>query len=70
VLAFQVSFDEVVLALFLSGVRTKTLPVKLWDSILFEVSPLLPAISTLVILIPLLIFAPVIWLQRRSKTNT
>ncbi len=69
VLAFHVSFDEVVLALFLSGARTKTLPVKLWDSILFEVSPLLPAISALVILVPLLIIAPVIWVQRRSQAN-
>ena len=51
-LAFHVSFDEVVLALFLTGVRTKTLPVKLWDSILFEISPILPAISTLVIMLP------------------
>jgi len=67
VLAFHVSFDEVVLALFLSGARTKTLPVKLWDSILFEVSPLLPAISTLVILIPLVLVLPVLWLQRRSR---
>ncbi|MBS0222510.1 MAG: ABC transporter permease [Proteobacteria bacterium] len=70
VLAFHVSFDEVVLSLFLSGARTKTLPVKLWDSIMFEVSPLLPAISALVILIPLLVIAPAIWLQRRSKANT
>ena len=30
-----------------SGARNKTLPVKLWDAILFEVTPLLPAISTL-----------------------
>ncbi|MCC7274606.1 MAG: ABC transporter permease [Alphaproteobacteria bacterium] len=70
VLAFHVSFDEVVLALFLSGARTKTLPVKLWDSILFEVSPLLPAISALVILIPLVVIAPVMWLQRRARTNS
>jgi len=53
-LAFHVSFDEVVLALFLTGVRTKTLPVKLWDSILFEISPILPAISTLVIMLPVM----------------
>ena len=49
-LAFHVSFDEVVLALFISGARNKTLPVKLWDAILFEVTPLLPAISTLVLI--------------------
>ena len=55
VLAFHVSFDEVVLALFLTGARTKTLPVKLWDSILFEVTPILPAISTVVIAIPIVV---------------
>jgi ABC-type spermidine/putrescine transport system permease subunit II len=53
-LAFHASFDEVVLALFLSGARNKTLPVKLWDSILFEVTPILPAISVLVLSIPML----------------
>ena len=57
ILAFHVSFDEVVLALFLTGVRTKTLPVKLWDSILFEITPILPAISTVVILLPITLVA-------------
>jgi ABC-type spermidine/putrescine transport system permease subunit II len=59
-LAFHASFDEVVLALFLSGARNKTLPVKLWDAILFEVSPILPAISTLVMLIPLVALLPLL----------
>lgn len=54
-IAFHVSFDEVVLSLFLTGARTKTLPVKLWDAILFEVNPTLPAISTVVISIPVLL---------------
>ncbi len=66
ILAFHVSFDEVVLALFLSGARTKTLPVKLWDSILFEVSPLLPAISTLVVVGSIMIVLPAMWLQSRT----
>ncbi|MBI2741366.1 MAG: ABC transporter permease [Rhodospirillales bacterium] len=67
VLAFHVSFDEVVLSLFLSGARTKTLPVKLWDSILFEVSPLLPAISTVVVVGSILIVVPAMLLQKRSS---
>ncbi len=54
-IAFHVSFDEVVLSLFLTGARTKTLPVKLWDAIQFEISPILPAISTVVISIPVLL---------------
>ncbi len=53
-LAFHVSFDEVILSLFLSGARNKTLPVRLWDGILFEVTPLLPAISTVVLIVPVM----------------
>jgi len=67
-LAFHVSFDEVVLALFLSGARNKTLPVKLWDAILFEVTPLLPAISTLVLIIPLLALVPML-ITRAARSS-
>lgn len=63
---FHISFDEVVISLFLSGARNKTLPVKLWDAIQFEVTPLLPAISTLVLLIPALLFIPIILVRARS----
>jgi putative spermidine/putrescine transport system permease protein len=68
VLAFHVSFDEVVLALFLTGTRTKTLPVKLWDSILFEITPILPAISTVVVAIPIL-FLAALGLWRRLRPD-
>lgn len=70
-LAFHVSFDEVVLSLFLSGARNKTLPVRLWDSILFEVTPILPAISTIVLLVPitgaLLLLMARKWRQSQSS---
>jgi ABC-type spermidine/putrescine transport system permease subunit II len=67
VLAFHVSFDEVVLALFLTGVRNKTLPVKLWDSILFEVTPILPAISTVVVAVPIIAILTVGLLRWRAR---
>lgn len=63
--AFNVSFDEVVVTLFLSGVRTKTLPVKVWDSILYEITPILPAISTLIILASLVVLTPILVFYRR-----
>ncbi len=63
--AFNVSFDEVVVTLFLSGVRTKTLPVKVWDAILYEITPILPAISALIILAGLVILLPVLLCYRR-----
>jgi putative spermidine/putrescine transport system permease protein len=63
--AFNVSFDEVIVTLFLSGVRVKTLPVKVWDAILYEITPILPAISTIVILASLIVLTPLLlWRQR------
>ena len=69
--AFNVSFDEVVVTLFISGLRTKTLPVKVWDAIQYEISPILPAISTLVVLATLLLLVPMlVATNRRAKTST
>ena len=63
--AFNVSFDEVVVTLFISGVRAKTLPVKVWDAIFYEITPILPAISTVIIVASVLLLTPLL-LARRS----
>ena len=63
--AFLVSFDEVVLAIFLGGPTTTTLPKRMWESVRFEIDPTLTAISTLLVLIPIVLFAGV-ELVRRS----
>jgi putative spermidine/putrescine transport system permease protein len=64
--AFNVSFDEVVVTLFISGVRSKTVPVKVWDAILYEITPILPAISTLIIVISILLLTPLLLYRRRA----
>ncbi len=64
--AFNVSFDEVVVTLFISGVRSKTLPVKVWDAILYEITPILPAISTLIIVASVLMLTPLLLYRRRA----
>ncbi|MCC7271928.1 MAG: ABC transporter permease [Alphaproteobacteria bacterium] len=46
ILAFLSSFDEVVVALFLSG-TTKTLPKQMFDNILVEIDPTIAAVSVL-----------------------
>jgi ABC-type spermidine/putrescine transport system permease subunit II len=53
--AFLVSFDEVVLAIFLGGPTTTTLPKRMWESVRFEIDPTLTAISTLLVLIPIVL---------------
>jgi len=54
--AFIVSFDEIVVAIFISGTHAATLPKKMWDSLVFEMEPTLPAISTLILAVTLGIF--------------
>ena len=45
--AFLISFDEVVIAWFLSSATTTTLPVRMYSSIQWDVSPVIAAISVL-----------------------
>jgi putative spermidine/putrescine transport system permease protein len=56
-LAFLLSFDELVVALFLSGVETTTLPVRLWNSLRDELDPTVAAASTLLIAVCIVIVA-------------
>jgi len=48
-LAFLVSFDELIVALFISDPYISTLPKKLWDGIRMEVDPTLAAVSTILL---------------------
>ena len=63
--AFLISFDEVVLAIFLGGPNATTLPKRMWESVRFETDPTLTAISSILVLIPMLILIGV-ELMRRS----
>lgn len=51
-LAFIHSFDEVVITSFIAGVAIETLPLKMWVDIQNRVDPTIAAVSTLLILIP------------------
>lgn len=65
--SFLISFDEVVIAWFLSSPRSMTLPIKMYSSIQWEVSPVLAAISTLLTLLSLVIC--VVGLVLREKVE-
>lgn len=51
ILGFAVSFDEVVIALFLQGPDTVTLPVRMFTAIQFELTPKVAASASLFILL-------------------
>ncbi|MEJ2100214.1 MAG: ABC transporter permease [Desulfobacterales bacterium] len=65
IFAFMIAFDEVVIALFICGTTAVTLPKKMWDVIRYEVEPMLPAISTLLFLLAIIILVLVGFLQQR-----
>jgi len=48
ILAFLMSFDDVPIALFLSGGNTTTLPVQIFNSLQFNLSPEILALSTII----------------------
>jgi len=47
--AFLTSFDEVIIAIFISGTTAGTLPKKMWDSMTMETDPTITAIATMLI---------------------
>ena len=49
VFAFVTSFDEVVLAVFLAGPGVKTLPVRIWEEIRVEYTPVTAVAATIMI---------------------
>src|SRR5207248_2031385 len=48
--AFITSFDDLTIALFVSGGRTATLPRQMWNDLLLQVNPTLAAVATVILL--------------------
>ncbi|MFC7766368.1 ABC transporter permease [Leucobacter soli] len=66
-LAFITAFDEAVFVSFLGGRGLTTLPKAILDSILWELSPVITAISSLVIVATVLLMLLVNLLQRGRR---
>lgn len=67
--AFLVSFDEVVIAYYLAGPHTATLPVKMYSALRWEISPVIAAISTLLTAISLIVCVAIIMLQKNKARH-
>lgn len=50
-IAFLVSFDEIVVALLFTGLETRTFPKVLWQAAILEVTPIVPAAASAVLII-------------------
>jgi len=52
-IAFLMSFDEFIIAFFISSSATETLPVRMFAAIRWEISPIIAAVSSLLTLVSL-----------------
>ena len=65
--SFLASFDEVVIAIFISGTSAITLPKKMWDGIREEIEPTIAAVAALLIALSLVLVFIAEILRRRSR---
>jgi putative spermidine/putrescine transport system permease protein len=49
--SFLTSFDELIISLFLSGLESETMPVRIWNSLLMNIEPVIASISSFLIVI-------------------
>lgn len=68
-LSFATSFDDLTVSLFVTGGLTTTLPKQMWDDATLQVTPVLAAVSTLIIVFMLLILLCLEWSRRRSGAS-
>jgi putative spermidine/putrescine transport system permease protein len=68
--AFLLSFDELPVALFLTGTDGATLPVRMWSNVRDEMDPTLAAVSTLLVALCVAAIVATQLLQSRPATGT
>jgi putative spermidine/putrescine transport system permease protein len=65
--AFITSFDELIVALFLSGSGAVTLPRRMWDDLRYAIDPTIAAVSTVTVVLTALLMGAAHWLKRRGE---
>ena len=64
--AFVTSFDELVVALFMSGSGAVTLPRRMWDDVHYQIEPTIAAVSTLTIVLTVALMGCAHLLRKRT----
>ncbi|MCO5091315.1 ABC transporter permease subunit [Bosea sp. (in: a-proteobacteria)] len=68
--AFLASFDDVTVALFISGTSAVTLPVKMWESVRLELDPTLAAVSSVLVVFSIALLSLSEVAKRLGRGNT
>jgi putative spermidine/putrescine transport system permease protein len=64
VFAFITSWDEVVVAIFLTTARFRTLPAEMWEQLRFAVDPTVAAVSTVLLVVTTTLFLLAVFARR------
>jgi spermidine/putrescine transport system permease protein len=68
-LSFAMSFDDVIISAFVTGVDTNTLPLKIYSQVKTGITPKTNALCTLMFLATVLLGALSVWMGRPRKTS-
>jgi putative spermidine/putrescine transport system permease protein len=68
--AAVLSFDELIVSLFLSTPRTRTVTVQMWSNVFGDIDPAITAIATLILLVSMLLLAAYSLIGRRRGAGS
>ena len=64
--SFLISFDELIIVLFIGGVKVVTLPRRMWEGVRDETDPTIAAVATILILLSILVLMLIMVIQAIS----
>ncbi len=67
VFSFLVSWDEVIIAIFMASPSLQTMPVRIWSSLRQDLSPVIAAASSLLILLTLALMLLAAFLRKKGQ---
>ncbi|MEQ8584451.1 MAG: ABC transporter permease [Thalassobaculaceae bacterium] len=67
--AFTISFDEIVVALFITSRNVYTLPKRIWDGIQDHLDPTIASIATMLIAVTLALLLTELWVRQRRRAR-
>ena len=68
-MGFVMSWEEVVVTLFTSGLNVVTLPKRIWDGLRYNLDPAIAAVSTLMIVLTLVVMLVRLYLARHQPPS-
>ncbi|GAB5471520.1 MAG: ABC transporter permease [Rhodospirillales bacterium] len=67
--AFTISFDEIVMVLFITSRNVYTLPKRIWNGIQDHLDPTIASVATLLIAITLALLLTELWVRQRRRSR-